>query len=347
MEKTKNKFWAGRKVFVTGATGFLGSWLVEALLARGASVSALVRDWVPQSKFCREGLENRVSIIQGDITDFAGVERAINESESETVFHLAAQAIVETANRNPLSTFDSNIRGTWNILEACRRSSCVKRIVVASSDKAYGDQAVLPYRENAPLQGRHPYDVSKSCADLIARTYFETYGLPVCVTRMGNLYGGGDANIGRLIPGTIAAALNGKPVEIRSDGTYIRDYLYVADGAEGYIRLAERMDDPKVVGEAFNFSNESQLTVKELVAMILRLMDRQDLKPKILATARHEILNQYLSAEKARKLLDWKPLHGLEEGLKQTIAWYREQPAESAAPSAKLSKAPSSSPKAR
>ena len=343
MKKTSGGFWKGRRVFVTGASGFLGGWMTRELVARGADVTALVRDWVPGALLHRDGLRESIGVVEGDVTDLDVVERAINESGAEVVFHLAAQALVETANRSPLSTFDSNIRGTWNVLEACRRSGCAKRIVVASSDKAYGDQEILPYREDAPLQGRHPYDVSKSCADLIAQSYHATYGLPVCVTRLGNLYGGGDPNMSRVVPGAIKAALDGEPFVVRSDGTFVRDYFYVEDGVDAYLRLAERMDDPKIAGQAFNFSNESRVTVLELVNLILRLMKRADLKPKVLGQARHEIRAQYLSAEKARGALGWAPAYGLEEGLKRTIAWYRAERALSARPS----KAPSSSPKAR
>jgi len=250
-------------------------------------------------------------VVHGCVEDYFVLERALNEYEIETVFHLAAQTIVTTANRNPLSTFESNIKGTWNILEACRRSPLVKRMVAASSDKAYGDQEKLPYDEKTPLEGRHPYDVSKSCADLICRAYYETYRLPVCVTRCGNFYGGGDLNFNRIVPDTIRSVINGKQPVIRSDGTYVRDYFYIEDGVEAYLLLAEKMDDPRIHGEAFNFSNELQITVTEMVNKVLEAM-KSDLKPVILDKAGNEIKHQYLSAKKAREVLGWKPKYTLE-----------------------------------
>jgi CDP-glucose 4,6-dehydratase len=242
----------------------------------------------------------------------------------DTVFHLAAQTIVGIANQNPLSTFESNIRGTWNLLEAARRSPRVKAVVVASSDKAYGDQEKLPYHEETPLQGRHPYDVSKSCADLIALAYATTFGMNVCVTRCGNFYGGGDLNFNRLVPQTIRSVLRGQRPLIRSDGRPVRDYFYIQDGAEAYLLLAEKMRRLKIAGEAFNFSNQIQVSVLELVRLILRLMGREELKPRVLNQAGNEILHQYLSAKKARRVLGWRPRYTLEQGLGETIAWYRE-----------------------
>lgn len=316
-------FWKSRSVFVTGCTGLLGGWLVQDLLAAGAQVTGLVRDWVPASRVLSEpDLAGRINLVRGEVEDFALLERALNEYEVETVFHLAAQTIVGIANRNPLSTFEANIRGTWNLLEACRRVPTVKRIVVASSDKAYGDQDVLPYSEETPLQGQHPYDVSKSCTDLISRTYFKTYGLPVCITRCGNFYGGGDLNFNRIIPGTIRSLLMGERPIIRSDGKSIRDYFYVKDGSRAYMHLAEKMDDPELHGEAFNFSNEIQATVLDLVSLVAELMG-SDLQPVVLNEARNEIIHQYLSAEKARTLLRWRPQYSLREGLWETIGWYR------------------------
>ncbi len=316
-------FWRERNVLVTGATGLLGPWLIEALLERGANIVAVVRDWVPRSRFFELAAKDRVTLVRGDVEDYAVLERTLNEYEIESVFHLAAQAIVGTANRSPLSTFETNIRGTWNLLEAARRLPTVKRIVIASSDKAYGDQEKLPYNESCPLQGTHPYDVSKSCADLIARAYFVTYELPVCVTRSGNFYGGGDLNFNRIVPGTIRSALLGRRPIIRSDGTYIRDYVYVKDVAQAYLFLAEKMDSQKIHGEAFNFSNEKRLTVLELVKLILSLMGRNDLRPDVRNEAVGEIKHQYLSARKARKTLGWKPQYTLEQGLLETIEWYR------------------------
>ncbi|HVY62007.1 MAG TPA: GDP-mannose 4,6-dehydratase [Planctomycetota bacterium] len=317
-------FWRDRRVLLTGATGLLGSWLARDLVAAGASVVALVRDDVAGSNLWRLGLAEKLDLVRGDVADQALLERALGEYEVSTVFHLAAQTIVGIANRNPISTFETNIRGTWALLEACRRSPLVKEIVVASSDKAYGDQEVLPYTEAAPLQGTHPYDVSKSCADLIARTYFVTYGSPVCVTRCGNFYGGGDLNWNRIVPGTIRSVLRGERPVIRSDGKFIRDYFYVKDGARAVMHLVEKMaQEPKLHGEAFNFSNEIQVTVLDLVRRILGVMGSA-LEPDVRNEASNEIVHQYLSAEKARRLLGWAPGYDLERGLAETIAWYRE-----------------------
>lgn len=317
-------FWKNRNVFVTGCTGLLGSWLTKFLIERGANVTGLIRDWVPKSNLNWSGLINEINIVRGEVEDYFLLERLINEYEIDTIFHLAAQTIVGIANRNPISTFETNIKGTWNILEACRRNPTVKRIIVASSDKAYGEHKELPYKEDAPLKGSHPYDVSKSCADLIVFAYYKTYRLPVCLTRCGNFYGGGDLNFNRIVPGTIRSViLNERPI-IRSDGTFIRDYIYILDAVEAYLFLAEKMDDSSIYGEAFNFSNELQLTVLELTKKILRLVNREDLKPVILNEAKSEIRHQYLSAAKARRVLAWKPKYTFEEGLKETVVWYRK-----------------------
>lgn len=319
-----NDFWKDRNIFITGCTGLLGSHLTQVLVEKRANIVGLVRDLVPKSDLVQSGTFDQINIVRGCVEDYYTVERAINEYEIDTVFHLAAQTIVRTANRNPLSTFESNIKGTWCILEACRRVPTVKRIVIASSDKAYGEQDKLPYDENAPLIGSHPYDVSKSCADLISLTYYSTYKLPVCVTRCGNFYGPGDLNFNRLVPGTIHSVLNNEAPVIRSDGTYIRDYFYVKDGALAYIYLAEKMEDPKIHGEAFNFSNELQISVIEMTNKILKLMNKEGLKPIILNEATNEIKHQYLSAKKARKLLGWKPKYVLNTGLEETIEWYKQ-----------------------
>jgi CDP-glucose 4,6-dehydratase len=322
---TINTFWPERPVLVTGATGLLGSWLTKALVERGAFVVTLIRDWIPENELFRSGMLGRVCVVRGDICEKDAVERALGEYEINTVFHLAAQTIVGIANRNPISTFESNIRGTWSMLEACRRSPTVKQIVVASSDKAYGSHEQLPYTEDAALQGRHPYDVSKSCADLIAKTYAVTYGLPVCVTRCGNLYGGGDLNWNRIVPGTIRSALAGERPIIRSDGKYIRDYFYVEDGALAYLMLAEQLAARReLAGEAFNFSNEIQATVLEVAQLILRLIGCEDLELRVLGEAQNEITHQYLDATKARETLSWRPKFTLDEGLEKTIGWYRE-----------------------
>lgn len=315
--------WQDRPVLVTGATGLLGSSLTRHLLERGASVGALVRDFVPGAASYRNGHLQQCWQVRGAIEDFDLLERTLNEYEVDTVFHLAAQTIVGTANRNPRSTFEANIRGTYNLLEACRRVPTVKRIVVASSDKAYGDHGEDPYTEEQPLQGRHPYDVSKSCADLIAQSYHTTYGLPVCITRCGNLFGGGDLNFNRLIPGTIRSIVRGEAPVIRSDGSFVRDYFYVEDGALAYLHLAERMHLPEVVGQAFNFSNDHPMTVVTLVNRLLALMGRSDLQAIVLNQASHEIHSQSLSSAKARRLLDWQPGRSFDEALMATIDWYR------------------------
>jgi CDP-glucose 4,6-dehydratase len=316
-------FWLDRPVFVTGATGLLGAWLVKHLIKAGADVVCLVRDWVPQSELVRSNLIEQVKVVRGDVRDQALLERALGEYEIDTVMHLAAQTIVGIANRNPVSTFETNIQATWAQLEACRRSPTVKQIVVASSDKAYGDQENMPYDEKTPLQGRHPYDVSKSCADLIAHTYAHSFGTPVVITRCGNFYGGGDLNWNRIVPGTIRSVYRGQRPVIRSDGSYVRDYFYVEDGAAAYMLLAEQLAvRPDLRGEAFNFSNELPVTVQELVQRILTLM-RSKLVPDIRNEATNEIRHQYLSAAKAKHELNWHPLFNLEQGLQATIAWYR------------------------
>lgn len=317
------EIWVDRPTLVTGATGLVGSWLTRQLHEASADVVCLVRDWVPQSELVRSRTLDRVKVVRGDICDREVLERALGEYEINTVIHLAAQTIVGIANRNPISTFESNVAGTWNLLEACRRSPTVKAVVIASSDKAYGDQEMLPYSESTPLEGRHPYDVSKSCADLISQAYGNTYNLPVAITRCGNFYGGGDLNWNRIVPGTVRSIFRGERPVIRSDGKFVRDYFYVEDGAAAYMLLAERLlQDPSLAGKAFNLSNEIQVTVTELVNLILEKME-SSLVPDIRNQASNEIRHQYLSAERARKELDWRPLFTLEEGLTRTIAWYR------------------------
>jgi CDP-glucose 4,6-dehydratase len=316
-------FWLDRPTFVTGGTGLVGSWLVKRLMDAGADVVCLVRDWVPQSEMVRQGWIEKVKVVRGDIRDRETIERVLGEFEIDTVIHLAAQTIVTIANRNPISTFETNIAGTWNILEAGRRSPKVQQIVVASSDKAYGDQEVLPYDENTPLQGQHPYDVSKSAADLIAFTYAKSFDLPVVITRCGNFYGGGDLNWNRIIPGTIRSILRGQRPVIRSDGEYIRDYFYVEDGAAAYMLLAEKLAaKPELKGQAYNFSNEIQVSVREIVERIRKVM-KSDLSPEIRNEVSNEIRHQYLSAEKARRDLGWQPMFNLDEGLSRTIDWYK------------------------
>lgn len=321
---TSSGFWVDRPTFVTGGTGLVGAWTIRRLVDSGADVVCLVRDWVPQSELSQSGLIERVKVVRGDVRDQALLERVLGEYEIDTVIHLAAQTIVGIANRNPVSTFETNIGGTWALLEACRRSPAVKQIVLASSDKAYGDCDQLPYDEDTPLRGLHPYDVSKSCADLIAAAYAATYGTPVVTTRCGNFYGGGDLNWNRIVPGTIRSILRGASPVVRSDGQYVRDYFYVEDGAAAYVLLAERLaEDSSLKGQAFNFSNETQVTVLEIVERLLKLMD-SSLRPDVRNEATNEIRRQYLSAEKARRMLGWKPLFTIDQGLHRTIEWYKE-----------------------
>jgi CDP-glucose 4,6-dehydratase len=316
--------WLNKNIFITGCTGLLGSWLTEELINLGANVIGLQRDQVPQARIYREGIIDKITVIPGNLEDYNVIERALNEYEIEVIFHLAAQAIVPIANNNPLSTFESNIRGTWVLLEACRRNKQVKKIIMASSDKAYGDHKILPYKEDMPLQGKNPYDVSKSCADLISQMYFHHYTLPLCVTRCGNLFGGGDLNFNRIVPGTIRSVFYSERPIIRSDGKYVRDYFYVKDAAKAYIHLAEKMDDGTIVGQAFNFGNDTPMTVLEITNEILSLMGRPDLEPIILNQAKGEILEQYLSAKKAKEILGWKPKFSVRDGLTETIKWYRD-----------------------
>jgi CDP-glucose 4,6-dehydratase len=320
-----NQFWKNRRVLVTGATGLVGSWLVRRLLEAGAEVVCLLRDWVPQSELIRAKLLDQTRAAHGDVRDQTCMERVLAEYEIATVMHLAAQTIVTIANRNPVQTFESNIAGTWSLLEACRRSGNVQQIVVASSDKAYGAHENLPYTEDAPLHGLHPYDVSKSCADLIAQTYATTYDLPVTITRCGNFFGGGDLNWNRIVPGTIRSVWRDERPVIRSDGQFVRDYLYVEDGAAAYMLLAERLAErPELRGQAFNFSNEMPLAVLDLVGRIMRLMGAVGLEPEVRNEASYEIRQQYLSSAKAREVLGWRPLFALDAGLQKTIEWYAE-----------------------
>ena len=315
-------FWQDRLVLVTGATGLVGSWLTRHLYEAGADVVCLVRDRVPQSELVRSGIVELVKVVRGDVCDGELIERVLGEYEVNTVFHLAAQTIVGIANRNPTSTFETNIAGTWRLLEAARRSPTVRQIIMASSDKAYGEHRVLPYDEDAPLAGRHPYDVSKSCADLIAQTYAATYGTPVVITRCGNFFGGGDLNWNRIVPGTIRSVARGERPVIRSDGRYVRDYFFVDDGVLAYTLLAERLAaDPSLAGQAFNFSYEQPLTVLEIVDRILSHMGVTAV-PDVRGEAKGEIVQQYLSAARARAVLGWAPAYSLDEGLGRTIEWY-------------------------
>ena len=267
-------------------------------------------------------MSDRVDIVRGSVEQYDTIERALNEYEIDTVFHLAAQAIVGVANRNPMSTFETNIKGTWVLLEACRRSPRLSRVVVASSDKAYGRHDSLPYQEDFPLRGEHPYDVSKSCADLIALSYHHTYATPVCVTRCGNLFGPGDMNFSRIVPGTIRSVLTGSRPIIRSDGSPVRDYVYVRDVVNAYLTLAERMDDPSIHGQAFNFGTGEPVAVLDLTHRILRLAGRPDLEPVVQNNGSREIQAQYLSSERANGILGWWPGATLDQRLSETIDWY-------------------------
>lgn len=316
-------FWANRPTFVTGATGLIGSWLVKHLLDAGADVVCLVRDWVPQCELVRGHLIDQVQVVRGDVRDQALLERILGEYEVATVIHLAAQSIVKVANQDPSGTLDSNVRGTWSLLEACRRRPGVRQVVLASTDKVYGDVDQLPYTEDMPWLARYPHDVSKACAEMIAMGYAATYETPVAIARLPNVFGGGDLNWSRIIPGTIRSALFGQAPEIHSDGSFIRDYLYVEDAAAIHLLIAEQMaDNPDLRGQAFNVSNETHMTALELVQRILQLMG-SDLQPLVLNRAKHEIKHQYLDASKARQMLGWQPFYSMDEGLKLTIDWYR------------------------
>ncbi len=317
-------FWRDRPVLVTGATGVLGGWLTLALLDLGADVVCLIRDWVPQSQLMRSGAVDRVKVVRGDVTDAATMTRTMAEYEIDTVIHLAAQTVVGIANRSPLSTFETNIRGTWVVLEAARQWPGLSRMIVASSDKAYGAHEELPYSEGAALQGQHPYDVSKSCADLLAQSYAATYNLPAAITRCANMYGGGDLNWNRIVPGTIRSVLRGERPVVRSDGTPVRDYIYVQDVVAAYLSLAESMDGGRHAGEAFNFGMDSPMSALDMVWAVIHQAGLTGLEPEVLNQASHEIQAQYLSSEKAHRLLGWRPRYTLAEGLEETLAWYRE-----------------------
>lgn len=324
MEELDMTSWIDRNVFVTGATGLLGSHLTAELVRRGANVVCLVRDWVPDSEAVNAGTLQRCRLVRGELEDYEVVLRALNEYEIDSVFHLGAQTIVGTASRSPLSTFESNIKGTWVLLEAARTlGSRLQRIIVASSDKAYGEHEKLPYTEDTPLVGRFPYDVSKSCADLISLAYFSSFKLPVAVTRCGNLYGGGDLNFNRLVPGTIRSALEDKSPIIRSDGTFVRDYFYVKDAVDAYLALAERMPEDAFVGQAFNFGTETPMSVIAMAQKILEVLGKQHLPLTILNQATNEIPKQYLDCSKARRLMHWEPKYTLEDSLRDTAQWYR------------------------
>jgi CDP-glucose 4,6-dehydratase len=324
MERSK-QFWQGRKVLVTGATGLVGPWLVRELLARGSRVVALIRDLDPQSELVKSGDFHKIQVVNGRCEDFWTLERAVSEHEIDTVFHLAAQTLVGVGYQSPLLTFESNIRGTYQLLEACRmHNKFVKRILVASSDKAYGTQSVLPYTEEMSLQGEFPYEVSKSCMDLISQSYYHAYHLPVVIGRFGNIYGGGDLNWSRIVPGSIRSLLHGERPVVRSDGTFIRDYIYVKDVVNFYLLLAEHLETENLQGQAFNISPGQPVSVLEIVNLLCKLMHHSNIEPIILNEAMGEIHSQYLSSQKAHDKLNWEPLYSLEDGLSETIAWYEK-----------------------
>jgi len=313
--------WKNKNVFVTGATGLLGSNLTKKLIEQGAKVTILLRDYWQDSELIKSGDLKKINVVSGKLEDYELILRTLNEYEIEVVFHLGAQTIVPTAQRNPLSTFNSNIKGTWNLLEACRLVNTVKSIVVASTDKAYGTQETLPYDEGMELKGIFPYDVSKVCSDLIAQSYFKTYDLPVAITRCGNIYGPGDLNFSRIVPGAIKSGLLNKTLEIRSDGKFIRDYIFMDDVVDGNMKIAENIEKTK--GEAFNLSTNNRLSVLEVVEKVSKVMNKK-IDVKVLDKAKNEIRDQYLSSEKAKKVLNWEAKHSFEEGVKKTIDWYKK-----------------------
>ena len=319
-----DQFWRGRSVLVTGAAGFVGSHVTRALVRAGADVTALVRDVHPQAlRLNLADVEVQLrAVVTADLTSFEALRRIIAEYEVQTIMHLGAQAIVTTANRSPVSSFESNVRGTWQLLEAARGHATVDGVVVASSDKAYGTHAALPYREDFPLQPRYPYDVSKACADLIARSYAATFDMPVAVSRCSNIYGPGDLNFSRIIPDMVRSALRGGPLVIRGAGTSVREYLYVDDAVSSYLTLGERVDAEDVRGRAFNFGGGFAIATIDLVQKIMALTDRKD-APTILGQTSGEIAAQYLDSDLARETLGWAPETDLDEGLARTVAWYR------------------------
>ncbi len=319
-----SKFWKGKKVLITGYEGFLGSHLTRQLINFNTELFGLdIKVNRKETILTRNDLKN-IKIIKSDVCNFNNLKKVINRSKIEYVFHLAAQALVGHSNIFPLKTFESNIKGTWNILEACRNSKSIKAVIIASSDKAYGINKCLPYKEDSPLSGCHPYDVSKSCSDLLAYTYYRTYQLPVAVTRCGNIFGPGDFNFSRIVPDAIRSILKNRILFIRSDGKFTRDYIYVEDIVKGYILLAQKAHKLRLFGEAFNFSNECPISVLSLVGIISKISGQQRPRVRIQNIARYEIPDQYLSSQKARKILGWNPEYSLQKGLARTINWYKE-----------------------
>lgn len=321
----KNNYWDSKNVLVTGCFGFLASSLISKLVKKGAKVVGLTQDYIHESLLSFERFDKKMCITYASVTDYSSMERIFTEYEIQICFHLAAQAIVGVANRSPLTTFETNIKGTWAVLEAAKRAQTLEGIVIASSDKAYGEQKQLPYIENQQLAGRYTYDASKVCAEVLTQSYFHTYDLPVAITRCANLYGPGDLHWSRIIPGTIRSVLLNKQPIIRSDGTPVRDYLYVQDAVDAYLILAENIVRKELKGEAFNFTGESPTNVLDLVNLIILLSGKKNLRPKILGKEKlyGEIDKQYLSCEKAKKILGWKAKYSLKEGLKKTIEWYK------------------------
>lgn len=325
MRRLETSTWKDQSVLVTGGTGLVGSWLVRRLLDEGALVTCLILDLDPQSELVRSGCINRVSVVTGNLANPTSVKRAVFQNECSTIFHLGAQTIVGTALLDPIQTFESNIQGTWNILETARIShGLVTKVLIASSDKAYGSVETLPYDESMPLNGTAPYDASKSCADLLSTTYAKTYGVPLVVARCGNIYGGGDLHWNRIIPGTIKSLLFGKRPQIRSDGLSVRDYVYVEDAVAAYLIMATGLDGTGVACEAFNFSREEPMTVFKLYEQICEATVGQYIEPQVLDTAAHEIQSQFLSSGKARERLGWHSEYSLQDGLRRTVDWYRD-----------------------
>lgn len=318
-----NNFWQNKNIFITGATGLVGYHLTKSLLGMGARVIILLRDGNPQSEFFRSGLFHSVNVVKGELENLSCLQRALNKYEVDSVFHLGAQAIVGSAIRRPMACFESNIRGTYNLLEACReQGDQIHRIIIASSDKSYGSTNTLPYTENTPLNGRHPYDVSKSCADLLSYSYYSTYSLPIGIARCGNIYGEGDLNWSRLIPGTILDLYRGKAPKVRSNGLYTRDYLFIEDAVRAYLLLGSSIEKPEVQGEAFNFGSNTPLNVLEVIKAIQKVMNREDLQPLISDTAEGEIQSQSLDITKAKSNLGWEPQHSFLDGISKTVEWY-------------------------
>src|SRR3989344_3942409 len=317
-------FWKDKNVFITGGAGFIGTWIIKELVDKGAVVYCLVKEMPKESNFTGLGLDKKVSLIYGDILDINSLKLFFEKYNIDSVFHLAAQPLVQLALKSPLETIETNVMGTLNVLEACRLNPRIKRILIASTDKAYGSSEKLPYDETFPLRGEYPYDVSKSCVALISHAYGKTYNMPVAITRCSNVYGGGDLNFDRIVPETIKHILFNENISIRSSGKFKREFFYVKDAAHAYVVLAEKIEELGLKGEAFNFGTDKPVVILDLVKNIIDISERKDVKIDILDIAKAEIKDQYLSSEKARKILKWEPKYNLEEGLKETFNWYKE-----------------------